>query len=82
MTDIERIVAGLSVAQRRTLQMLDDAARLPSNATFNANAAFNMICRGLTYIVFDKRLLRDRYCLTHLGLAVRQHLLQQEAGNG
>lgn len=80
MTDQERakeIVGKLTEAQRRCVAKMSVKPQLPGLVTFNANAAFNLIRIGVTELGFNRRLLRDTFHLTRLGLAVRA-LIQGE----
>lgn len=78
LDDPEKIADGLTEAQRRCVLKLSQAAQLPGLATFNANAAFNLIRKGVTKMGFDPKRRRESFCLTPLGLTVR-HLLESEA---
>lgn len=72
--EIALVAAKLTKAQRKVLAAIGDEPALPGLKTFSANAAFNLIRRRVTRIVFDRKLLRDRYELTDHGKAVRAHL--------
>lgn len=75
----EAVGAALTKAQRRVVLAIDGEPMLPKNGVFSANAAFNLIRKGVTKLVFDRSLLRDRYDLTPLGQQVRELLSRDPA---
>lgn len=65
------IAAKLSEAQRRCVFLLSEKEQIASRDSFNHAAAFNLIRKGVTKMGFDRRVMRDTFRLTKLGLAVR-----------
>lgn len=75
--DVEKVAAGLTGPQREAVLALSETPQRARRLRFSAQAAFNVVHKGIVGIGFDRALLCDTYYLTPLGLAVRQHILEQ-----